>query len=62
MALTCSQGFGRAPVTILVVQVCSRYCSIHVLNLIDKLSAAKERRLNQFGTADIVNLDRVCCI
>ena len=28
-----------------------RHCATHVLNLTDELSMAKERRLNQFGTA-----------
>ena len=36
--------------------------STHVWNLIDNLSAAKERYLNQVGTANIVNFDRVCYI
>ena len=42
--------------------------STHVLNLIDELSPAKERRLNQFGTAvlircgNVVKFDKVCRI
>ena len=42
--------------------------STHVPNLIDELSPAKERRLNQFGTAvlircgNVVKLDKVCRI
>ena len=43
-----------------------RRCSTHVPNLTDELSTAKERRLNQFGTAVLVwcstsvKFDRVC--
>ena len=43
-----------------------RHCSPHVPNLTDELSTAKERRLNQFGTAVLVwcgksiKFDRVC--
>ena len=42
--------------------------STHVPNLIDELSPAKERRLNQFGTAvliwcgNVVKFDKVCRI
>ena len=42
--------------------------STHVPNLIDELSPAKERRLNQFGAAvlircgNVVKFDKVCCI
>ena len=42
--------------------------STHVPNLIDELSPAKERRLNQFGTAvlircgNVVRFDKVCRI
>ena len=42
--------------------------STHVPNLTEVLSTAKERRLNQFGTAVLiwcgknVKFDRVCCI
>ena len=31
-----------------------RHCTTHVPNLTDELSTAKERRLNQFGTAFLV--------
>ena len=43
-----------------------RHRSTHVPNLTDELSTAKERRLNQFGTAVLVwcgksvKFDRVC--
>ena len=43
-----------------------RHCSPHVPNLTDELSTAKERRLNQLGTAVLVwcgksiKFDRVC--
>ena len=63
---TCEKHF--APEDVEICKARFRRRSTHVPKLIDELSPAKERRLNQFGTAvlircgNVVKFDKVCRI